>query len=101
MEDRENIIRIAKSCGINFHQAGWPELERFAAVYVEDFLKRSGQYLTNDASREAEIAKAVAAERKALLTGIDEAIILLKSGVFDTGSVLETLRAIRASHLDK
>ncbi len=25
----QEIIRMAKSCGINFHQAGWPELERF------------------------------------------------------------------------
>ena len=30
--NREDIIRIARDCGINFHQAGWPELERFAAL---------------------------------------------------------------------
>ena len=29
---REDIIRMARDCGINFHQAGWPELERFAAL---------------------------------------------------------------------
>ena len=29
---REQIIRMARDCGINFHQAGWPELERFAAL---------------------------------------------------------------------
>jgi hypothetical protein len=23
---------MARDCGINFHQAGWPELERFAAL---------------------------------------------------------------------
>ncbi len=63
MNDRENIARMARSCGINFHQAGWPELERFAALVIEDFLKRSGQYLTNDASREA----ALTAERASIL----------------------------------
>jgi hypothetical protein len=29
---QEDIIRMARDCGINFHQAGWPELERFAAL---------------------------------------------------------------------
>lgn len=32
---------------------------------IEDFLKRTGQYVTNDASRQAAIAEAVAAEREA------------------------------------
>ena len=32
---------------------------------VEEFLRRTGQYVTNDASREAAIAAAVAAEREA------------------------------------
>ena len=30
--NREDIIKLARDCGINFHQAGWPELERFAAL---------------------------------------------------------------------
>ena len=30
--NKEDIIRMARDCGINFHQAGWPELERFAAL---------------------------------------------------------------------
>ena len=29
--NREDVIKLAQSWGINFHQAGWPELERFAA----------------------------------------------------------------------
>ena len=29
---RDDIISMARDCGINFHQAGWPELERFAAL---------------------------------------------------------------------
>ena len=30
--NREDIIKLARDCGINFHQAGWPELERFASL---------------------------------------------------------------------
>ena len=30
--NREDIIKLARDCGINFHQAGWPELERLAAL---------------------------------------------------------------------
>ena len=30
--DKQDIIRMARDCRINFHQAGWPELERFAAL---------------------------------------------------------------------
>jgi hypothetical protein len=33
--NKEDIIRMARACGINFHQAGWPELERFAALVEE------------------------------------------------------------------
>jgi hypothetical protein len=33
--NKEDIIRMARDCGINFHQAGWPELERFAALVEE------------------------------------------------------------------
>jgi predicted deacylase len=29
---QEDIIHMARDCGINFHQAGWPELERFAKL---------------------------------------------------------------------
>ena len=29
---RDDIISMARDCGINFHQARWPELERFAAL---------------------------------------------------------------------
>ena len=27
---KRTIMEMARDCGINFHQAGWPELERFA-----------------------------------------------------------------------
>ena len=29
---KRTIIELARDCGINFHQAGWPELERFAEL---------------------------------------------------------------------
>ncbi len=38
-----------------------PQLERFATLVIADFLERTGQYVTNDASGEA----ALAAEREA------------------------------------
>ena len=41
------------------------DLKHFAALVIEDFLTRTGQYVTNDASREAAIKEAVEAEREA------------------------------------
>ena len=35
-EPNKTVIDLAKDCGINFHQAGWPELERFAALVRAD-----------------------------------------------------------------
>jgi len=32
---RNEIIEMARACGINFHQAGWPELERFFHIAQE------------------------------------------------------------------
>jgi len=29
------LKELMRQCGINFHQAGWPELERIAALVVE------------------------------------------------------------------
>ena len=31
MNDK-TVIELARDCGINFHQAKWPELERFAGL---------------------------------------------------------------------
>lgn len=39
-------------------------LERFAHLVIEDFLQRSGQYVTNDASRKAAIQEAVEIDRR-------------------------------------
>ena len=33
---KRTIMEMARDCGINFHQAGWPELERFAELMRED-----------------------------------------------------------------
>lgn len=68
MADRDNIIRMAREVESEEPQreslgpaipVSW--LTRFADAVIADFLQRSGQYLTNDASREAAIADAVAA----------------------------------------
>ena len=42
-----------------------PFVLRFANLVIADFLAQTGQYVTNDASREAAIKKAVDAEREA------------------------------------
>lgn len=77
MTDRDNIIRMAREAGFAFHDNalicindGLPDreircLERIAGKVIADFLQRTGQYLTNDASREAVISAAVAEEREA------------------------------------
>ena len=33
---KRTIMEMARDCGINFHQAKWPELERFAELVRED-----------------------------------------------------------------
>lgn len=72
MADRDNIIRMAReveaesAVGESLGKtiaADW--LKRFADRVIADFLQRTGQYLTNDASRDAVIADAVAEEREA------------------------------------
>ncbi|UIS65460.1 polyprotein [Acidovorax phage AP1] len=67
MVDRADIIRMAREAGIlhatDTEVAGLmiAGLKCFAESVIADFLQRTGQYLTNDASREAAIADAVAA----------------------------------------
>ena len=51
------------------------EIERLTAnreTIIPNFLKRTGQYVTNDASREAAIASAVLAERTAIAAQLRE-----------------------------
>ena len=66
---RENIINMAREAGLGFSKGcAWGThagTQRFAALVIEDFLNRTGQYVTNDASREAAIQAAVLVEREA------------------------------------
>jgi len=48
-----------------------PQLEHFAALVISDFLERTGQYVTNDASREAALAAARSDERERLALEFD------------------------------
>ena len=38
---KREIMEMARDCGINFHQAGWPELERFAELVRADERNRT------------------------------------------------------------
>lgn len=92
MADRDNIIRMAREAGFEVHDRkqqarvgmdallgidSTEKLERFAESVIADFLERTGQYLTNDASREAVIADAVAEEREACRLAAKNAVLKL------------------------
>lgn len=75
--DRDTVVRLAQEAGAGMMMAlrtadeqRWvgplplPVLERFAALAIADFLQRTGQYVTNDATRAAVVSGAVAAERE-------------------------------------
>lgn len=76
---RDDVIRMAKEADIEFQaHAGTlgrlnvttcgsqplERIERFAHLVIADFLQRTGQYVTNDASREAALEQAKAQERE-------------------------------------
>ena len=69
---REDVARIASDSGIHVSEGNTfaddcyiSVLYRFANKVIEHFLDTTGQYVTNDASREAAIRAAVEAEREA------------------------------------
>ena len=69
---REDVIRMARECEIHVSEGNTfaddcyiSVLYRFANKVIEHFLATTGQYVTNDASREAAIQAAVEAEREA------------------------------------
>lgn len=69
----EEIIILAKEAGIigpspyvGARENQLLALERFALLVVADFLQRTGQYVTNDASREAAINAAHLAGQRAM-----------------------------------
>ena len=72
---REDVVRIARAARLaepprafnpfNPWGASDEALTRFAHKVIEHFLATTGQYVTNDASREAAIQAVVEAEREA------------------------------------
>lgn len=69
---REDVVRMARECDIHVSEGNTfaddcyiSVLYRFAHKVIEHFLATTGQYVTNDASREAAIQAAVEAEREA------------------------------------
>ena len=83
---RDDIIRMARESGfakgtephsvvVRHSNGSWvgvyAELNVFAYKAIEHFLTTTGQYVTNDASREAAIQAAVEAEREACAKKMD------------------------------
>lgn len=77
--NHDELIRLAKEAGsglaltmssnprISNAMFSGKSLEHFADLVIADFLRRTGQYVTNDASREAALAQARVEEREAIL----------------------------------
>ena len=75
---REDVVRMARECEIHVSEGNTfaddcyiSVLYRFANKVIEHFLTTTGQYVTNDASREAATKAAVEAEREALSKKMD------------------------------
>ena len=69
---REDVVRMARECDIHVSEGNAfaddcyiSVLYRFANKVIEHFFITTGQYVTNDANREAAIQAAVEAEREA------------------------------------
>ncbi len=92
---RDDAIRMAQEAWLIIKAAPPTKttgdcLERFANLVIADFLERTGQYVTNDASREAALAQARAEEREANLAEIE-------TGIWVDMSTEEVLDAIATS----
>ena len=83
---REDVVRMAHESGfakgtephsvvVQHSNGSWvavyAELNVFAHKVIEHFLATTGQYVTNDASREAAIMEAVEAERESCAAKMD------------------------------
>ena len=75
---REDVVRMARECDIHVSEGNTfaddcyvSVLYRFANKAIEHFLTTTGQYVTDDANREAAIQAAVEAEREALSKKMD------------------------------
>ena len=78
---REDVARIARECSIGVSEGNTfaddcyiSVLYRFAHKVIEHFLDTTGQYVTNDASREEAIQAAVESEREACAKGCETSV---------------------------
>lgn len=113
--DRDNIIRLAREAGLRtigvfyvddaaqFVGEFDPSWERFAGLVIADFLQRTGQYVTNDATRATVVAEAVVAEREALRAELQRQIQGVRYHCSDptkqdvaVRALLDSIDAIRA-----
>jgi hypothetical protein len=53
-EPSKTVMEMARSCGINFHQAGWPELERLVELVRADEREACAKIVEVEAMQYAE-----------------------------------------------
>ena len=93
---RADVIRLAREAGL----MGWAlhdrdeKILRFAHLVIADFLQHTGQYVTNDASREAAITEAVAPWKSAV---IDQLVI---AHILTAEHALKALQDLLAYHTE-
>jgi len=69
-EPNNTIMEMARDCGINFHQAGWPELERFVEQVREEATAEANEKANTSWTLMCE--KMVAIEREACAKKTEE-----------------------------
>ena len=109
---RDDVIRVAREANIEFQahtgtlcrlnvttcgSQPLERIERFAHLVIADFLKRTGQYVTNDASREAATKEAVAPWKTAVIDQLVIAHILTAEHESDP---LKAIQDLLAYHSD-
>lgn len=101
---RDDAIRLAREAGVISSSpffGVWEnhalQLERFAQLVIADFLKSTGQYVTNDASRKAAITEAVAPWKSAVIDQLVIAHILTAEHESDP---LKAIQDLLAYHSD-
>lgn len=102
---RDDLIRLAQDAGFercdcepscHLHYGGVGSLEIFAHLAIADFLARSGQYVTDDASREAAITEAVAPWKDAVIEQLVVAHIFTAEHENDPRKAIQDLLAYHA-----
>lgn len=100
---RDDVIRMAREAGVvptspllGIRPADLEAIERFAHLVIADFLQRTGQYVTNDASREAAITEAVAPWKTAVIEQLAVAHILTAEHESDPLKAIQDLLAYHA-----